>query len=177
MKYFYTVLATLGIIYLGFSNNNNTSKCPNIPKIENFKVDEYLGNWNEILHSKDFIWDYGCECIQANYTLNNDNTLIVNNSCSRFGKEVNSIGKGLYKGYGKFLVSFGLFYAPYEVAYIDEDYETSIVVSCINLPIFKPYVWLLSRHSKLYNQNLDFYIEKINNLGFNREDLIINKSC
>jgi lipocalin len=176
MKYFYTILAGLSLVYLGLLNNEVSQKCPMIPKIENFKVEEYLGNWNEILHSKDFIWDYGCECIQANYTLDNS-SLIVNNSCIRFGEEVNSIGKGVYQGYGKFLVSFGLFYAPYEVAYIDDDYETSIVISCINLPIFKPYVWLLSRHNKLYNQNLNFYLEKINNLGFKTDELIINKSC
>lgn len=178
MKYFY-LLTLLGFsTYLLASNNSITrSKCPYIPPISDFKVDEYLGNWHEILHSKDFIWDYGCQCIQANYTLSPTNSLIVNNSCNRFGQDVNAIGKGSYKGGGKFSVSFGLFSAPYEVAYIDEDYETSIVVSCIDLPIFKPYVWLLSRQEKVYNSSLNFYLEKIKNLGFNENDLVINKSC
>lgn len=176
MKYFY-ILSVLGLTtYLLNSQTIISSKCPNIPDIKDFKVDEYLGDWHEILHSKDFIWDYGCECIQANYTLSNNN-LVVNNSCNRFGKDVSSIGKGIYKGGGKFSVSFGLFSAPYEVAYIDEDYENSIVVSCIDLPLFKPYVWLLSRQPKMYNLTLDFYLDKIKNLGFDKTDLVINKSC
>ena len=162
--------------YVLNSNNIKSDRCPTIPPINDFKVDEYLGSWFEILHSKDFIWDYDCECIQANYTLIN-NRLLVDNSCNRFGKEVNAIGNGNNLGGGKFSINFGFISAPYEVAYIDEDYEFSIVVSCIDLPLFKPYVWLLSRHNKLYNQNLNFYLEKINNLGFQTDDLIINKSC
>lgn len=175
MKYFY-ILSVLGLTtFLLNFNNTYVKRCPNVPYIKDFKPEEYLGNWHEILHSKDFIWDYGCKCIQANYTLDNDNNLTVNNSCNRFGQEVSAIGKGIYKGGGKFAVSFGLFSAPYEVAYIDEEYENSIVISCIDLPLFKPYVWLLSRQPYMYNYTLSYYLDKIESLGFNKKDLIINE--
>lgn len=178
MKYFYIISILSITTYLGLFTNNNSTKCPNIPNIVNFKIEEYLGNWYEILHSKDFIWDYGCECIQANYTVDNHNKLIVNNSCNRFGKEVNAIGSGIYKGGGKFSITFGLFSAPYEIAYIDEDYDISIVVSCINLPLFKPNVWLLSRQPKIGDMSkLNLYLEKIRNLGFSNKEISINKSC
>jgi apolipoprotein D and lipocalin family protein len=176
MKNLY-IISILGLttFLLNFNNTSFVKKCPAIPPIKNFNVEEYLGNWHEVLHSKDFIWDYGCEYIQANYTLDIDNNLIVNNSCYRFGKEVSAIGKGTYQDGGKFFVSFGLFSAPYEIAYIDEDYENSIIVSCIDLPLFKPYVWLLSRQPYMFNYTLNNYLEKIENLGFNKKDLIINK--
>ena len=177
MKIFYIAsFLTLTTFLLNFNINTN-NRCPSIPEIKNFNPEEYLGNWHEILHSKDFIWDYDCECIQANYTLASNKQLIVNNSCNRFGKDVSVIGKGTYKGDGKFSVMFGLFSAPYEVAYIDKDYEHSIVVSCIDLPLFKPYVWLLSRQPKINNIDLNFYLDKIVNIGFNKKDLIINKPC
>ena len=176
MKYFY-IISILGLTTFLLKNESNSRRCPNISAIKNFNPEEYLGNWYEILHSKDFIWDYQCQCIQANYTLDRDSNIIVNNSCNRFGKEVNAIGKGVYEGGGKLSVSFGLFSAPYQVAYIDEDYQHSIVVSCIDLPLFKPYVWLLSRQPRLYNSSLNFFLEKIKTLGFDEKDLIINKAC
>jgi lipocalin len=63
MKYFY-IISILGLTTFLLRNESNSSRCPNISPIKNFSTDEYLGNWHEIVHSKDFIWDYQCECIQ-----------------------------------------------------------------------------------------------------------------
>lgn len=146
-----------------------------IQAVKNFKFNDYLGKWYEIGHSKSFYFDYGCEYTTAEYSLNSDNTIKVNNSCIRDNKFVSVIGKAIAEGPdAKLKVSFGFdISAPYDVVFVTSLYTASLVVSCTE--IGGSNLWILSRTPELSDTLIDFYLSIFTEQGFIINDFIRTK--
>eukprot|EP01006_Ploeotia_vitrea_P049241 TRINITY_DN67323_c5_g1_i1.p1 TRINITY_DN67323_c5_g1~~TRINITY_DN67323_c5_g1_i1.p1 ORF type:complete len:187 (-),score=16.96 TRINITY_DN67323_c5_g1_i1:125-685(-) len=159
------------------------SKCPSVvtPMCHKLNAAAYKGLWYEQTHSKDFIWDFGCKCTTADYTIKSTDPLLisVNNSCTgkKSGKRIINIGKAkanaTASGECALEVAFyGNFYGPYLV--LDTDYKTySIVVSC--LPGLENYVsdiWILARQRQLPKPKLNMLISKLKTMGFDYSDVV-----
>lgn len=117
-------------------------------RVKNVDWSRYLGQWYELYRSKGFYFDHGCSCTGANYQLNNDGTIRVDNSCIRDKKLVSKIGSAKIAGNASLEVRFGIFgSANYDVVYISDDYEYAGVLSCSNVPFFGGLnLWILSRN-------------------------------
>lgn len=128
--------------------------CPNTTVADPFDVSQYLGLWYEIATTPDEVntFERNCYCTRANYTLENDGSVLVQNSCNH-----GSVSGPLYIANGtaiiedpsqpaKLSVSFGSpVYAPYWII-INDDYENAVVWSCSSFGLFRvEFMWILSR--------------------------------
>ena len=155
--------------------------CPSVNVVQNFDVASYLGIWYEIattITSKD-TFERNCFCTRANYTLNEDGSVNVENSCNLDG--VTGV-IDIYNGTAiipdpsepaKLEVTFGGPYAPYWVI-INDNYEQAVVWSCVSF-LGKPieYMWILSRTNTISSsdyENLAAEAEKIT--GYDTSTLI-----
>ncbi|XP_053210531.1 apolipoprotein D-like [Panonychus citri] len=124
-----------------------------------FDLDKYLGKWYEIART-DNIWEIGLKCVTANYSINGDGTVRVDNQgFNSRDKLSKAIGTARITETGNLLkVKFSRFSpeAPYLIA--DTDFNSyAIVVSCVD--IFKAFkfesAWILSRSSSLPKDTVD----------------------
>lgn len=129
--------------------------CPDVEYMTNFDVGKYMGVWYEI--EKYFaIFEFGGKCVQANYTLNSNNTVkVVNRQISYITGVATSI-EGIARSEGapnesKLLVTFPSVPftgdAPYWV--LETDYDNYAVVwSCRSFGILNAkIIWILARES------------------------------
>lgn len=120
-----------------------------IQPISNFELNKYLGKWYEIARI-DQRFERGLVRTSAEYSLNNDGTVKVTNR--GFNPEKNawkeSTGKAKFLGdptTAALKVSFfGPFYGGYNVVYLDDVYQTALVIGSD-----PSYFWLLSRSSTM----------------------------
>jgi len=138
----------------------------------------YEGVWFEQARSKDFLFDNGCFCTAANYTLNDDGSVHVDNSCNKgsaTGPVTNAIGRATvpdetHPGY--LLVSFGLPFVKGPYAVVDVDYsEYAIVVSCPRI-FGNGLVWILTREQTPSPHLVDELMNRTASMGFARADLV-----
>ncbi len=122
------------------------------------------------------VFEIGLVCTTANYTLNADGTVLVDNSGAKntpTGPRNVAIGQAKQISGGKLEVTFtppawGI-YAPYNiVALIGAPYEVAIVYSCTEtLGLSSPTFWILSRTPQLpANLPYDSLVSKIQAWGF-----------
>jgi len=125
----------------------NALQCGNIDyKNVHLELKEYMGLWYEYSHSNSFIFENKCKSVTANYTLVNK-AVQVDNSCVKDGNRQHTIGTAIPDKNvdGRLNVKFFVLSptAPYDVIYVDDLYETAVVISCFagayNL-------WFLSRY-------------------------------
>jgi len=145
-------------------------RCKNVEReLDSFDLNRYLGQWFELARGKDVPFQKG-DCTQANYSMNDDGTVRVNNIGVEEGKEFNIIGK-LETTKNPFLFKlifsdtiFGkLLKGDYQV--VDTDYDNyAIVYSCTNLLFGKnESYWILSRTREVSEHSLlvlTTYVEK-----------------
>ena len=77
-----TVMTVLtGFIWLTYLALRATvgSSCPNAELVQNFQPDQYLGVWYELRRDKDIRFESG-ECVTAQYSLNDNGTVKVDNT-------------------------------------------------------------------------------------------------
>jgi len=138
----------------------------------------YEGVWFEQARSKEFLFDNGCFCTAANYTLNDDGSVHVENSCNKgspTGAVTNAIGRATVPDEahpGFLLVSFGLPFVKGPYAVVDVDYsQYAIVVSC---PRFfgNGLVWILTREQTPSPTLVDELMNRTASMGFARADLV-----
>src|SRR5690606_28618864 len=104
----------------------------NVPVVQGFDVNQYLGDWYEIARM-DFFWEKNMKNVTARYSRNEDGSIGVlnqgynivkkrqksRNARARFVKEKNE---------GALEVSFfGPFYSGYNVVKIDNNYRFALV--------------------------------------------------
>jgi apolipoprotein D and lipocalin family protein len=150
-----------------------TTGCKNhaalIENTVNIDADRYEGLWFEQLRYDDVSFEKNCYCTEANYTVNYDGSLRIENTCRNGSPSAppnTVIGHAItpYKKHqGFLLVSFGISFIKGPYAIVDTDYDNyAIVASC---PRFfgKEYVWVLTREH-LPSKN---YINKLKNITAN----------
>lgn len=155
------------------------SSCVSIPKgvkaVSPFQKDKYLGKWFEIARF-DFKFEKGLDHVTATYSMNNDNSIHVDNKgySLKEQKWKESIGKAKLTGNGiegRLKVSFfGPFYAGYNVIAIDPDYRYALVAGN-NLN----YLWILSREKNMPEDIKNNYLAKAKSLGYDIQKLVWTK--
>lgn len=115
---------------------------------------QYLGLWYQQAEIP-FFFEIGCSDSTADYSLNSDGSVKVNNTCVRDGKPVSAIGKAVPEDStnSKLRVTFSETFdigAQYWVVRLASDYSYSVVSN----PTYR-YLWILYREpvmpDALYN--------------------------
>mmetsp|Transcript_18016 Transcript_18016/g.36099 ORF Transcript_18016/g.36099 Transcript_18016/m.36099 type:complete len:296 (-) Transcript_18016:43-930(-) len=138
-----------------------TAKCPSVPTADDkFQLDAYLGRWYEVAKNAGFarIFERDGYCITADYSLNSDGSIKVDNGLSKGGpdgdrKDAIATAKqvsGAKLGVSFFLPSFDFSYQDYWVIDLEgsaeESYQVAMVWSCqTTLGIDNQNMWILSR--------------------------------
>lgn len=150
--------------------------CTTIPKgaeaVKPFYKEKYLGKWYEIARL-DFKFEKDLNNTTAEYTLNDNGTIKVNNQGYNTIKDewTQAIGKAKFVGdenIAMLKVSFfGPFYTGYNVIAIDEEYKYALVAGK-NLK----YLWILSRETKIPEAVKEKYLKIAREVGFNTDELL-----
>ena len=107
------------------------SACSNKPleTVQKVDVKRYMGKWYEIA-SFPQRFQKGCSCTVAEYTLNENGTVKVDNSCTAYGKKKQSIGKAKVvdkETNAKLKVSFFRpFWGKYWIIDLADDYSYAV---------------------------------------------------
>lgn len=169
-RYITPVLIGAGIALLLYSCK---SKIPEkAVAVTNFDKAKYLGNWYEIARL-DYKWEKDLNNVTAEYSLNEDGTIKVDNKGYNVKKDKweESIGKAKFvkkDNVGMLKVSFfGPFYSGYNVVAIDPDYKYALVAG-----ESLKYMWILSRETSIpENIKLD-YLRKAQEIGYDTSELV-----
>lgn len=150
--------------------------CATIPEgavaVKPFNKEKYLGKWYEIARL-DFKYERNMNNTTANYSLNSDGTIKVDNRGYNYVKNEwkQAIGKAKCAGdpnEAKLKVSFfGPFYSGYNVIALDDEYKYALVAGK-NLK----YLWILSRENSLPEDIKQKYLKIAHDLGYNTSALI-----
>lgn len=159
-----------------------TTGCKDPSDIINHTVDlnplEYDGIWYEQYRNHKSPFESKCFCNLANYTIESDGSVRVENTCRRgsaTSPESNAVGTAVItdpKHPGFLLVSFWLPFIRSPYAVLDTDYHSyAIVASC---PRFygEGLVWILTREREVPQEELDSLLNKTSAMGFSRADLM-----
>ena len=144
----------------------------NVPVVQEFDLDRYLGDWFEIARM-DFFWEKNLKNVSANYSLNEDGSVGVLNQGFDTVKQKNKSrqAKASFvrkKDEGALKVSFfGPFYSGYNVVKIDENYKYALVFG-ENLD----YMWILSRVRSIPDSVKEIYLNYAEECGYNIENLV-----
>jgi len=160
----------MGILGLLFGS------CSTIPDgakaVKPFDKQKYLGKWYEIARF-DFKFERNLNNTTANYSINEDGSIIVVNRGYNYEKKKWEEATGIAKFVGEpdlamLKVSFFRpFYTGYNVIAIDTDYRYALV--CGNK---LSYLWILSRETTIPEDIKQDYLAIAKKLGFNTSALI-----
>jgi apolipoprotein D and lipocalin family protein len=140
--------------------------------VTNFDKSKYLGKWYEIARL-DFKYEKGLNNVTAQYSLNDNGTIRVDNKGYNVKKDKweESIGKAKFvkkDDIGMLKVSFfGPFYAGYNVIAIDDNYKYALVAG-----ESLKYMWILSRETTIPESIKANYLIKAQEIGYNVTDLV-----
>jgi apolipoprotein D and lipocalin family protein len=142
------------------------SACSNKPleTVQKVDVKRYMGKWYEIA-SFPQRFQKGCSCTVAEYTLNENGTVKVDNSCTAYGKKKQSIGKAKVvdkETNAKLKVSFFRpFWGKYWIIDLADDYSYAVV----GHPN-REYLWILSRTPQMDKEVYDGIVARAKAKGF-----------
>jgi apolipoprotein D and lipocalin family protein len=164
------------IAFLGIAGILSFSSCSTIPKgataVAPFDKKKYLGKWYEIARM-DFRFERDLNNTTANYSVNEDNSIKVDNRGYNYKtmQWKQAIGKAKFVGeqnVAMLKVSFfGPFYSGYNVIALDPAYKYALVAGK-NLS----YLWILSRETSIPEDIKHSYLKIAEDLGFNTAALI-----
>lgn len=172
-KYIAPVLLGAGIAIALYSCGSTIPS--NVTAVNNFDKAKYLGKWYEIARL-DFKYEKGLSNVTAEYSLNDNGTIKVDNKGYDVKKDKweQSIGKAKFvkkDNIGMLKVSFfGPFYAGYNVIAIDKDYKYALVAG-----ESLKYMWILSRETTIPESVKADYLIKAREIGYNVSDLVWTK--
>jgi len=160
------------LLGLGFALSSCTSLPDGITPISGFQSEKYLGTWYEVARL-DHSFERGLSDVTATYNRREDGGIEVINrgfkGKSDDWKEAN--GKAYFVGdsdVGHLKVSFfGPFYGSYVIFDLDDDYRHAFIAGNS-----RKNLWLLSRTPGVSDALKAEFLEKIDELGFDREELI-----
>ena len=149
---------------------------PYLPTVEKVELERYVGRWYEIARYP-HRFEKGCSSVTADYSLQEDGTLLVLNSCcleSEGGRIKKAEGRAKVVDQvtnAKLKVSFFWpFYGDYWILQVDPDYQYAIVGE----PTRK-YVWILSRTPVINDRLYDNLVKNISSYGYDPGNLIKTK--
>jgi apolipoprotein D and lipocalin family protein len=154
------------------------NKKKQFPELSTAKVDleRYLGKWYDIAHLPAFFLN-GCFNTQAEYSLNDDGTIKVVNSCTKdsvHGKidRVEGIATIVDKEKNsKLKVEFlWPFKGDYWIIEVGDQYDYALVGE----PSRK-YLWILGRQSRLDERIMKRLIDSANEKGFTTNNMILTR--
>lgn len=150
--------------------------CANIPEgaiaVKPFDSERYLGKWYEIARF-DFRFERGLNNTTANYSLNQDGSIRVENRGYDYTKKIwkQAVGKAKFvttTDEARLKVSFfGPFYGGYNVIALDSSYQYALIAGSD-----LSYLWILSRETTLPEKVKQDYLELAKKIGFDVEKLI-----
>lgn len=167
------ILLSAYIFTTADSTQNNLQKDP--PKTVPFvEINKYLGAWYEQAVIP-FYFERNCERTVANYSLNSDGTIRVDNVCYRSGVKHESVGKAFPDPQdkdhtnAKLKVEFSTTFdieANYWIVRLDSGYSYSVVCS----PNYN-YLWILYRSPRMPEDLYQKIYEDLKQDGFPVEKL------
>jgi len=152
-----------------------TSSCSmqNLETVKQVDVARYMGRWYEIA-SFPQSFQKGCSCTMAEYSLNDNGTVKVTNSCNVDGKKKVSTGKAWVtdkKTNAKLKVQFFWpFSGKYWIIDLADDYSYAVV----GHPNRK-YLWILSRTPHMDEQLYDTIVRRVAAKGFDVSKLNVTE--
>ena len=148
----------------------------------NFELNKYLGLWYEQAHLPTF-FQKGCDSSTAQYSLNENGTVKVLNTCYKLDGSSNDIvgkakvdlndtsGRGLIVSFNIITDIINFFKGVnYYIYYIDESYNYAIV----GTPK-KDMLWILTRDKSISSEKLEELIYLSQKNGFNISKIIYDK--
>lgn len=169
-KYIAPILIGAGIGIALYSCGGGIPK--NAQAVTNFDSNKYLGKWYEIARL-DYKWERDLDNVTAEYSLNEDKTIKVDNKGYNVKKDKweQSVGKARFvkkDNIGMLKVSFfGPFYSGYNVVAIDPDYKYALVAG-----ESLKYMWILSREKTIPESIKADFLIKAQEIGYNVTDLV-----
>lgn len=141
--------------------------------VQQVDIKKYMGRWYEIA-SFPQRFQKGCTCTTAEYTLNENGTVKVDNSCTAYGKKKESIGIAKVvdkETNAKLKVSFFRpFWGKYWIIDLADDYSYAVV----GHPNRK-YLWILSRTPEMDKEVYDGILQRVTAKGFDTSMLQVTK--
>ena len=141
-----------------------------VTTVSNLVLDKYLGRWYEIARI-DNRFERGISNAFAEYSLNPNGTIKVVNSGVdiKTGRMKSAVGKAKTTSVpGLLRVSFfWIFYSDYRVLAVDENYNWALVGGSSS-----KYLWILSRTSKLSEEDMALVISEASRRGYDTSRLI-----
>ena len=131
-----------------------------------------LGKWYEIAR-KDFKHERGLNNVTANYSINDNGAIKVDNQGydPKKGEWQQAIGKAKFvkdENTAMLKVSFfGPFYAGYSVIAVDDQYKYALVAAQR-----LKYLWTLSRETDVPENIKENYLKIAQDIGYNTSDLV-----
>jgi apolipoprotein D and lipocalin family protein len=164
------ILLGAGIAFVLYSCRSNIPQ--KAVAISNFDKAKYLGKWFEIARL-DYKWEKGLDNVTAEYSLNDNGTIKVDNRGYNVKKDKweESIGKAKFvkkDNVGMLKVSFfGPFYSGYNIIAVDADYKYALVAG-----ESLKYMWILSRETTIPESIKADFLIKAQEIGYNVLDLV-----
>lgn len=163
---------SLGIIGLLLLNSCSVGIPDGATAVKNFDSDKYLGKWYEIARF-DYKFERNMDNVTANYSLNSDGSIKVQNQGYNYVKKEwkESIGEARFvndKSEARLKVSFFKpIWAGYNVIDIDDNYQNALVVGNST-----KYIWILSKDKKMPESIKERFLAKAQKLGYDTNALI-----
>lgn len=152
--------AALGIAGCAGSNEQ-------LAAVTEFQPGKYMGVWYEVARLPHY-FERGMDYVEAEYTLNQDGTIRVENRGVRGNEKRKIVGKAKLKFPGKqplpgeLRVSFfGPFYSDYRILELPPDYSYAVVTGSS-----RDYLWILSRKPVMDRKLLDAILQRLRQWNF-----------
>jgi apolipoprotein D and lipocalin family protein len=144
--------------------------------VKNVDISKYLGKWYEIAAFPQR-FEKGCSCTTAEYSIKENGTIEVKNSCIKKGKPSGATGKAFItdkKSNAKLKVQFFWpFKGKYWIIALAPDYSYAMV----GHPNRK-YLWILNRKPVMNDQTYNHVAMLASSKGFDIRNLVrTNQDC
>eukprot|EP01015_Nassula_variabilis_P027026 TRINITY_DN546_c0_g2_i4.p2 TRINITY_DN546_c0_g2~~TRINITY_DN546_c0_g2_i4.p2 ORF type:complete len:179 (+),score=34.02 TRINITY_DN546_c0_g2_i4:126-662(+) len=159
------ILFTLALLAAFDSTFSQVTPPPTVLKVD---ITKYAGRWFEIARL-DIMGTTGCSCSEALYTLIDQKTVSVKNSCIKSGKlsQIEGLGYTLDQTNAKLQVKFPFNTGSYYILRLDPNYQWSLVSDKNRGSLF-----ILSRTQRLDPVTLRNLVKYAQSLGYPVEKLV-----
>ncbi|AXQ22564.1 hypothetical protein BEN71_10980 [Acinetobacter wuhouensis] len=172
------ILIGLALVSVASMVKAAESPVSHVKTVDNIDITKYMGKWYEIAHLPNYFQRKCSVNTTAEYSLNQDKTVKVLNSCQNKDGNLQSsegLAKSINTGNSKLKVSFmpkALRWVPftkgdYWILRIDPEYKVVLVGGPT-----KKYLWILSRSPQIDGATYTSYLETAKNFGYDTSSLI-----